>query len=54
MDRKKADEAANYLSMAKSLLDEAGLNTLATHAGDLLGRVEEVLDGGQSLPGDTE
>ena len=55
MDRqKKADEAANALSLASDCLEEAGFSTLATAARDVLDRLEAVLEGDTPIPGDHE
>lgn len=54
MDRKKADKAANELSLASTLLEDAGLDTLAIATRDVLDRLEAVLEGDSPMPGDNE
>ena len=54
MDRKHADQAANALSLASDLLEDANLSSLAMASRDVLERLEAVLEGSGALPGDDE
>ena len=53
-DRKLANRAANLADEAANLLSSAGLENLSDIAAELSGRIDAVLSGDPTLPGDTE